>query len=247
MTVNLLQKATRLLSRNSPLILTSLSVVGVSSTAILAVRATPKAMYLIDKYKNQNNIPDISKLEAVKLTWKCYVPAASVGLVTSICIIAAHRVSMRRSAALATLYSLTETTFKEYQDAVEETLGKKKEKWIRDQIDKNHLKNNPPKQNEIVITGNGSVLVYDALSGRYFASDIEKIRKAINEVNHDLMTSNYITLNEMYSKLGLEDISLGENLGWDIERGLIEPRFSSQLTQDEKPCLVLNFKVFPIS
>lgn len=241
-----LQKAAQILTKNSPTILTSVGIVGVFSTAVLAIRSTPRALEILQEYKEENSVDDLSKLDVVRLTWKCYIPSLAVGVVTSSCIIAAHRVSLRRSAALASLYSITEASLKEYQAKVEETIGKKKEKWIRDEISKDHLRDNPVSSNEIFCTG-GDVLVYDTLSGRYFMSDIEKIRKIINDANQRLLVSNYITLNELYSDLGLHNIKLGEEIGWDVNEELIDGHFSSQLAENGKPCLVLNFKVRPLA
>lgn len=245
---NGLQTGHRYISKNSPIILTSFGVVGVFSTAVLAVKATPKAMRIIEE--NQDVIDSkedllFKKLEVVRLTWKCYVPAAAISLSTATCIIMAHRVSARRSAVLASVYALTETAFKEYRTKVEETIGTNKEGLIRDDIAKDRLIQNPVSTNEVIITASGDVLCYDALSGRYFTSDVEKIHRVIRDLNHELLSATFISLNELYYELGLSGIELGENIGWDVSDGFIDANFSSQLLEGEKPCLVLNFVVAP--
>ena len=51
----------------------------------------------------------------------------------------------------------------------------------------------------------------------------------------------YISLNELYDEIGLENISLGEDLGWKVEDGLIEIEWSSQIADDGSPCIVMNY------
>lgn len=108
------------ISKNSPTILTGLSVAGLISTTILAVRATPKAMELIQEERYQKAgttlpLPDLTKKEIIQATYKCYIPAAVMGTVTIACIIGANNINLRRNAALASLYSISEKTMKEYQ------------------------------------------------------------------------------------------------------------------------------------
>lgn len=237
------------IARNSPTILTGLSVAGLVSTVILAVRATPKAMTILEEemYDRQPCGVKLTKMEAVKLTWKYYIPAAVMGGVTIGCIIGANSIHLRRNAALASVYSITEATLKEYRSKVIETIGEKKEKAIKDEIHKDRVKNHPVKDSEVILTNFGETLCYDSISGRYFKSDIEKIRKVQNDLNSKLIHSMYISLNELYDALGLSSIKMGEDLGWVVEDGMMEFDFSSQLTENGTPCLVLDYSVNPKS
>lgn len=258
-------------SKNSPVILTGLAVTGVVSTVVLAVRATPKALAIIDdevyeryeKSGSQESFPEwlgvkkedgyswsdrtnmLKKKEIVKLTWKCYIPTAAVGLATIVCIIGAHNIHLRRNAALASLYSLTENAFKEYQAKVVETIGKNKELKVRDDVTADTIKNNPIGDKQVIFTGKGETLCYDSMSGRYFKTDIEKVRRIQNHLNRDLMSEMFISLNEFYNELGLSNIKLGEEMGWHIDKGMIDISFSAQLTDNEEPCLVLNYELTP--
>jgi len=55
----------------------------------------------------------------------------------------------------------------------------------------------------------------------------------------------FLTLNELYYALGLAGIALGDQMGWDIDKGMVEINFSTQLTEEGEPCLVLNYSVEP--
>ena len=241
-----LQKVTHkfggLLVKNSPVILTGISVAGLIATAALAVKATPKALEILN---SDRSTTDDTMIDVVKLTWRCYVPAALMGLVTIGCIVSANTISLRRNAALISVYSLSEAALKEYQAKVIETIGAPKARKIKDDIAKDRITNNPVGGNEVVVTGCGEALCYDALSGRYFKSDIEHIRQAINKVSRHMMTDTFVTLNEVYDELNLKSTKMGENIGWHIDDGLIEPDFSSQLTETGTPCLVLDYVTEP--
>ena len=95
------------------------------------------------------------------------------------------------------------------------------------------------------ITKKGNTLCYDTISGRYFTSDIEKINKIVNDINRDLRDKMYIPLNEFYYRLGLDGIKAGDLLGWNIEKGYLEVKFTSQLAEDGTPALVIDYIVAP--
>lgn len=86
---------------------------------------------------------------------------------------------------------------------------------------------------------------FDIVSGRYFKSDIDKLKKAENELNRQMRNEMYISLNEFYYAIGLESIKLGDSLGWNIDDGYINLRFSSQLATDGTPCLVIDYEYGP--
>lgn len=237
------------ISKNSPTILTTIAVGGLVTTVILAVKATPKAIKLLaDAAYEQDPVLRLNDLrldDMIKITWKCYIPAAAVGTTTIACIIGANSINLRRNAALGAVYSLTEAAFKEYQAKVTETIGKGKETKIRDEIAQDRILKNPVNNAEVIFTGKGEVLCYDSMSGRYFKSNIEAIRRTENEQNRNLMQEMFISLNEMYYELGLAPTKLGNEMGWSIDNGLIEFDFSSQLTEQGEPCLVLDYDVSP--
>lgn len=59
------------------------------------------------------------------------------------------------------------------------------------------------------------------------------------------MTEMFMSVNDVYSELDLPSNGLGGLVGWNIDDGLIEPEFSSQLTENDIPCLVLDFTMMP--
>lgn len=233
------------IAKHSPEILTGIGIAGMLTTTVLAVKATPKALQLIEEKKQEEGVDKLKPIDTVKATWKCYIPAAVTGIASTACLIGASSVNARRNAALATAYKLSETALTEYREKVIETIGEKKEQVIREKIDKDRIEKDPVSKQEVIITTKGNTLCYDAISGRYFRSDIDKIKKAINTLNRDMLSEMYLSLNELYDELDLDHIGVGDDLGWHIDDGLIDPHFSSQLADDGTPCVVLSYSKPP--
>lgn len=236
----------RSLVKHSPGILTGIGVSGMVVTTVLAVSATPKALKLIEQKKREEHKEKLTPVEVVKTCWKPYVPAAITGVTSMTCIFSACSINARRNAAIATAYKLSETALIEYRDKVVQTVGEKKEQLIRDEIAKDHITANPVSQNNIIVTGKGSSRCYDVISGRYFESDIDRIKRAENELNKKLLHEDYVSLNEFYDELGLEHIyPIGDDIGWNIDGGMVDINFSSHIAEDGQPCIVVNYSIAP--
>lgn len=239
------------LTKNSPAILTGLACGGVVTTTILAVKATPRALRIIEDAmydeETKRYTKPLAPKDAVLLTWRVYTPAALMAGVTIGCILGAHHIGARRNAALASLYTISESALKEYQNKVVEIVGENKAQAVKDAVAKDKVEKNPPVSGDILHTGRGTTLCLDAMSGRYFYSDIEAIRKVQNNINERLLCGgdDYVSLNDVYYDLGLAGTKMGEEVGWCISDGIVEFDFSSQLTAKGVPCLVLDYKVNP--
>ena len=233
-------------SKRSPEILTGIGIAGMISTAVLAVKATPKAMELIEEKKREEWLDKLSPVEMVKVAWKPYIPAIVTCVTSTACLIGASSVSAKRNAALATAYKLSETALTEYREKVIETIGEKKERTVRDKVAEERVKKNPVSKNEVIITGNGKTLCFDPISGRYFMCSIETIKRAENTLNKQMLhdISGYVSLNEFYDEIGLDHTSVGDDLGWNTNQ-IIDIDFSSQLNDNGEPSVVLDYLVAP--
>ena len=244
--MNLTKKVLDFGSKHTPEILTGFGVAGMLTTTFLAVKATPKALEIIEEEKRVEKVDKLPLKKTVKATWKLYLPSITLATVSTICLIGSSSVSAKRNAALATAYKIAETARREYREKVIETIGEEKEKIITDKVAKDKIAKNPVKNTEVIVTNRGNTLCYDSISGRYFRTDIDKIKRIENELNHRIIQECYISLNDFYTVLGLEcTYPIGEDLGWNIDQGLIEFTYSSQLTEYDEPCLVLSYNIAP--
>lgn len=259
---NLIKNVKIELGKRSPEILTGIGIAGMITTTVLAVKATPKALRLIEEEKRIQNrelldearkngdeecakIDKLKPIEVIKVAWKPYIPAMVTGAASITCLIGASSVNAKRNAALATAYELSKTALTEYKEKVVEEIGEKKEKIIRDKIDQDHLDKNPASKNNIVITNNGEQLCYDGVSGRYFKSDLEAIKAAVNRINREMVYDNYVSLSDFYDELGLERTDVSDNLGWNLDSGFIEISFGTRMADDGRPCITLDYLVAP--
>lgn len=241
---NLLKDVKKGMAKYSPEILTGVGVAGMITTTFLAVKATPKAIRLIENAEMDKQ-DKLTVPEKIKYSWKPYLPAAITGVASITCLIGASSVNAKRNAALATAYELTKTTLTEYREKVKEEIGEKKEKTIREKVAKDRVTKNPIDNNTVIITNDGEQLFLDGASGRLFKSDIEKIKAAINEVNRRMIYSNYVSLSEFYDELGLEHTNTSDYLGWNLDSGLIEVEYDTKITTDGRSCITLDYLVEP--
>lgn len=237
------------LSKHSPELLTGIGIAGMITSTVLAVRATPKALKLMEQKREELELEPDEKLtagETIKATWKCYLPAVITGVAATACLVGASAENARRNAALAAAYNLSATALAEYKEKVIETIGEKKEQVIRDKVAEERIQKEPVNNSAIIVSGSGNTRCFDTITKRRFTSDIEHIKKIVNELNRRMVNGDdYISLNEFYYELGLDGCAVGEDLGWNVTRGLIELEFSAQLDTDGVPCIVLDYAVAP--
>ena len=230
--------------KHSPEILTGIGLAGMIATTVLAVKATPKAMRLLEEAEKEKG-EELTVLEKTKTCGKVYIPAIVSGVTSAACIIGASSVNLRRNAALAAAYTLSDTALREYRDSVIKTIGEKKEEIVQDKLAEERVKKEPVTKQEVIVTDKGNTLCFDSISGRYFKSDIDAIKKAQNEFNRRLLYEMYASLNEFYDEIGLSPTTIGDQLGWNVDDGLIDIYFSSQIADDGTPCIVLNYENDP--
>lgn len=195
------------LRRNSSTILTCVGAVGVVATSVMAVKATPKALTLIDKAKKEKG-EELTKFETVKVAGPAYIPAVITGAATIACIFGSNVISKHQQASLMSAYALLDSSYKEYKNKVDELYGEEAGEKVRAEIAKDKY------------TGDGTLLddskelFYDFYSGRYFESTKEAVLWAEYETNRALYVNGGVGLNEFYELLGLEPRLGYEEIGW---------------------------------
>ena len=113
----------RFWKRNGSTILTCVGGVGVVTTSIMAAKATPKALQLLEQAEEEKG-ENLTKMEKVKVAGPAYIPTILVGAGTVACIFGAHTLSKRQQAAFMSTYALLDAKFKDYKSKTEELYGK---------------------------------------------------------------------------------------------------------------------------
>jgi len=251
---------------HAPELLIGFGIAGMATGTFMAVGVTPKVTKKIEKAIDDINeqlmdaavankeelyspITKLKRGDIIKLCWKDYLPAAVTGVASVICIVGGTNINLRRNAALITACKLSEVTIKdlrEYKNKAAEIIGTEKSDEIESKIDKEHLDKASENIDASVISGNGPILYFDKLGGQWFRSDRETIRAALNRLNHMMNNDLCVSLNDLYSELDMPNTIVGNELGWNTSHGLIEARFSSQLTNSGTPVAVFSTRVDPM-
>lgn len=247
---NLLTKTSNFVKEHSPEILISTGVVGMVTSSVLAVRATPKALELMEDKKGELGVTYLTKKEIVETTWKQYIPAVGIGTISAACIMLGTTKNIKRNTALATVYAISENTLKEYQRKTREIVGEEKAREIDREVAKARVREKTVIQvrdSEYVnSTGNGDNLIYDSLSGRYFRSSMNAIESAVNAVNKSMLDEYTVSLNDFYNELNIPTIGVGNYLGWRSDKEMLEITFDSDVDVNGNPFLILSYYTRPV-
>lgn len=218
---SLLRKSQLFVKRNAPTILTVIGGAGVVVTSVMAVKATPKALLLLEEAKQEKG-EELSAVEVVKTAGPAYIPTALVGVSTIACIFGANILNKRSQAAITSAYALLNESYKEYRAKVKDLYGDEVDSHIKKEIAKDKYNESDVKVED------DKELFYDEYSGRYFQSTLAKVKDADYKINKMISEDGGAFLNEYYAFLELPPIDGGDKLGWSSV-GLSEMAWTSWL------------------
>lgn len=237
-----------LVKNNSPAILTAFGVAGVAITAYLTAKGQNKATkHVIEKNLERVSAGEelLTLKEKFQLTWKYYVPAAlSCGIAIG-SVISSQAINSKRNAALFTAVALGETALSEYREKAVELIGKGKEEKLRDAIIQDKVTEKSAEFEKLTLIDTQDQYVYDSFSGRVLVSSVEKLNKAANEVARDCINHDYASLNSFYRRIGLPEIPVGEEVGWNNANPM-ELNLSSAVVHENKGVLAINYENKPM-
>ena len=253
-------KSAACLKRNSPTILTVIAAVGVVGTTVAAIKATPKAMKLLEKASDEKN-DELTKLEVVKIAAPVYIPTVAIGVSTIACMFWANALNRKQQEALVSAYVLLSHSYKEYKDKLKELYGEEAHQNIVDPIVKEKTKDAKITSESLCCTNSLDVdedesdvrLFYDEFSQRYFESTLAKVVQAEYYLNRNFNQRQYCDVNEWYDLLGLTRTGSEYYIGWSayqFDEDGMEPwiDFNHREVQldDGLTCIVIEFLVEPI-
>lgn len=215
--MKLTKTCTKFLRRHGGTILAVLASVGVVATAIETGRATTKAKHLLEvdeamrKYnEDEQGIVEepLTKKEIVQTCWKAYVPAVILGGGTIACILGSNALNKKQIASLTAAYMALGKTYQEYRRQVIEQVGSEAETEIFERAQA---------KEETTPEGDKKLLCYEPISKRYFHATEAQLMDAFYEMNHDLVLSGEVPLNNLYSYLNLDFIPELDHYGWSVD------------------------------
>jgi hypothetical protein len=226
---------------NSPGILTGLGIAGAVTSAVLTGRAAYRMGFdASEQYRDE--LP--TSKELAKKYYKEFIPGAAVLAGTIVCIVGATTVSSRRTAAITAAFKLSEELAEGYKKKVVETLGAQKHEKMQADLASDRMEKMGGYENFIIL--GSEVLFFDSMSGRFFISEVEKINKAVNEINAQVNKYYSASLSDFYDKIGLDTTEFSNSVGWNTDE-LLEVSFVATLLSNNKPAIQISYNKNPIS
>lgn len=244
------------IAKKSPVILLAAGLITGAAAIVCTVRETAAAKEDLDE-KTQRKRAETCDPEAVltakeiiSTVWKRYISVGALSLAAVLFILCSTGISHRRCESLSAAYGLLAASHGEYVDKVVETVGKTKEKDIRDEIAKDHIRRveSVTPVEKILDTGAGDTLFVDTMCGREFHSSYDAIRRSINTVNDRMIRfDEVITVNDIYDEWKLPHTNAGGLLGWGyVAEGLVSIEFVPVMASDgETPAVGIRFNNLP--
>lgn len=242
------------LKDKSPVILAVTGVGGMATSAVMAVKSTPKAMKILQDKEKEKGEP-LTCEEKVKSAWRCYIPSIAVGVTSAALIFTSTGIYSKRNAQLSNDYAklathaeITRMALREYRDKVIETVGEEKEAEIRQAAakegvpyiirDEHHSRKSGRRDMAFAV---GECLCLEPTSGRYFRSNINQILDAMNRINNQINTGQPMaSFNDWLYELELDDVEGGCYVGWNLNK-LMKLDFYAELAPNGEPCVVIDY------
>lgn len=228
--------------RNAGTILSCVGGAGVIATSLLTVKATTKAVRLLDEAKQEKG-EDLTKMEIVKTAGPVYISPIAFGVATISCIVGANILNKRAQASLIGAYTMLNTSYKEYADKVEELYGEGANQAVEEAIFEDKAENEDTK----------TQLFYDEYSKQYFESTLFQVQKAQYMLNRELVMGDCAYLNEWYRFLDIPEVENGWDLGWTTGACLdmywqpwVDFKYADMVTDDGRECKSIIFHCEPI-
>lgn len=206
----LLRRSGLFLKKHSPTILTCVGAVGAVATTVMAVKATPKALSLLEQAKEEKG-EDLTKLEVVKVAGPAYISTAILGVTTVACIFGANALNKKQQASIMSAYALLDASYKEYKAKVKEVYGDEADTKVKEAIAQDYY------EGRYIQPEGDKKLFFDSFSMRYFESTIEDVQRAEYKINRDFEMKDACSVNEFYELLGLEPVENGDRYGWSTD------------------------------
>ena len=228
-------KLKQALHNNSPTILAGLGVAGFITAIVMTAKAAPEAKARLDHAPS-----DVTLKERLMLVAPVYAPVAGMAMMSTALIIWSNRIHNYRYASVLALYSIGQRSLQRWQDAIVDEVGEKKFSKVRERVAE--PRGEPPVS---ILPDDERTLFFDVFTGRYFRADsVETVRAVLNNLNETMFQDDFVSLNEFYYSVGLEDTEFGNEFGWDIAYGAITAEFDAYLRND-RPIVSVTFRIKP--
>lgn len=216
------------LKKNSPTIFTTVGVVGLGATAVLAYKSRDKVEAVVAEIerKNDNDIP-VDKIEVAKDLAEALYKPILVGAASVTCIVAAHKIQNNRIKVLAGTLALEQARNIYFEQKYKKQHGEEAyNKFVSPTEDEEHIEVDKKGKEKVTVKQVKKEIDetigqwYDE-SDEYYSDDHTYNLSFIQSVNDRMQTLLFqrgsLLLNEVREALGFERIRNGALLGWTTQ------------------------------
>ena len=249
------------MKKHSSLLISIVSSIGVVTTTALAIKATPKALKLIDEEKqkkskvitktiyadnkkyetSQIEYEDLNTLDIIKVAWKPYIPTGISMFSTLICIFGNTYLNYKTQTSLISAYAILDKSYREYIDKTKELYGEDADKEIKRKIASSNIDSN-------CIHKEDKKLFFEFQTMRYFESTIEEVIMAENMLNQELAATGYVSMNDFFRFLHLNPLPYANHVGWCDYGDYYEIGFQHEKIEldDGLECILINMDAWSL-
>ena len=231
----------------SPAAMITSGIVGIVVTNVLTGIASWRAgqkVYHEDMMVDPRD-PELGKSDVynrnLKLVWREYIPVATVGALTMTTLLTGIRMNNHRLGVATTAYADADRTYQRYREAVLNDIGSEREGMVRQKIalDQARTADRTADLKHLSLVDD-QVICFEIYTGRHFVRSVEQLRKAVNDVNHQINHDLYVTLDQFYDAIELERTGNSGDVGWNSDK-LLELEFSPYLMEDGRPAMAFDY------
>lgn len=185
---------------------------------------------------------------------KCYLPTLLMATGVIVCVILSNKAFSLKYAAALGMLTTTSTRFDSFRSKLEELMGKTEAQNVsRDILTEEASQKFSDLDmdlacGEIEDTGDGDELFYDPISSRYFYSSTRAIQDALDKASR-MKQRKDISLNKVYTLMGLDDATCGKDIGWPKGAGSISCWFHNndlETVDDYRPLTIVDWLNQPV-
>lgn len=174
--------------------------------------------------KKLDALPEGAKwFDKVKAAGPVYLPAIGMLILSSGCIVGSVAMGERKAAIMASLYSASEASLRRLEKKIAEEYGTEKVNELHEKAREEVAMENPPMEpDDIVCTGKGNQLCYEAMTGQWFRSSLPAIENDAAVFNKYLIGQCWADFNEWLTDgLGIERAKLADFVGFNLDHLVI--------------------------
>ena len=197
------------------------------------------SMYKTQKKVNQKKELgiDVTKKEILKTAIPYYIPTVGATIATSVLSWKGYKIGHGRTMAALGLAYAASAALEKHKKIVNEKYGPKIAEEINREAENERLKEIAKIDDNVNIDklNNDELWFVETFSGHVFRSTPEDIKDIESKLNHQMITTDWISVNEVFYYFDITPWKAGENLGWN-EGTKIE----FKIDHDQRNCVDLN-------